>query len=148
MVDELVELMWALGEAPWRDLRTDIAAAGRVTAVTAHSMHLLDVHRGVAVRVPGPWANDLDGDIVERALLSVLVATPCGVLLHLDDVGRRCSTPLVLLLRGWLGAEAVTGQVAALHRRHAVTVPIAAGHPDERCGAVYCSARQGGQGCW
>lgn len=145
MVDDPVEVLWALDEAPWRDLRADIAAAGRVTAVTAHSVHLLDVSGGVAVRVPGPWANDLDGDIVERALLSVLVATPCGVLLLLDDVGRRCSTPLVLLLSGWLGAEAVTRQVAALHRRHAVTVPIAGGHPDEPCGALYCSAQQGGR---
>ena len=34
---------------------------------------------------------------------------------------------------------------AALHRRHAVTVPIAAGHPEEPCGAIYCSAQQGGR---
>ena len=40
MVDEPVEVLWALGEAPWRDLRPDIAAAGRVTAVSAHSVHL------------------------------------------------------------------------------------------------------------
>jgi hypothetical protein len=145
MLDEPVEVMWALGEAQWRDLRPDVAAAGRVTAVTAHSVHLLDVHRAVAVRVPGPWANDLDGSIVEHPLLSVSVATPCGLTLLLGDVGRRCSTPLVLLLGGWLGAEAVTCEVAALHRRHAVTVPIAAGHPDEPCGALYCSAQQGGR---
>ena len=144
-MDEPVQVLWALGEAQWTDLSPDIAAAGRVTAVTAHSVHLLDVDRGVAVRVPGPWGNDLDGTIVERPLLSVVVATPCGLLLLLGDVGRRCSTPLVLLLGGWLGVEAVTGQVAALHRRHAVTVPIAAGHPDEPCGALYCSAQRGGE---
>jgi hypothetical protein len=145
MVDEPVEVLWALGEAPWRDLRPDIAAAGRVTAVSAHSVHLLDVDRGVAVRVPGPWGNDLDaGAIVERPLLSVIVATPCGLLLLLDDVGRRCSTPLVLLFGGWLGAEAVTGQVAALLRRHGAAVPTAAGHPDVPCGAFYCVAREGG----
>lgn len=143
MVDELVEVLWALGEAQWRDLRTDIAAAGRVTAVTAHSVHLLDVRLGVAVRIPGPWANDLDGATVERPLLSVLVATPCGLLLLLDDVGRRCSTPLVLLLGGWLGVEVVTGPVAVLLRRHAISVPLAVGHPDEPCGAIYCSVQRG-----
>lgn len=143
MVDEPVEVIWALGEAQWRDLRPDVAAAGRVTAVTGHSVHLLDVDRGVAVRVPGPWATDPDGPIVERSLLSVVVATPCGVLLLLDDVVRWCSTPLVLLLGGWLDVETFTGQVAALHRRHAVTVPIATGHPDESCGAIYCSPQRG-----
>jgi hypothetical protein len=144
MVDEPVEALWALGEAQWRDLRPDIAAAGRVTAVTGHSVHLLDVELGVAVRVPGPWANDLDGGaVVERPLLSVMVATPCGLLLLLDDVGRRCSTPLVLLLAGWLRAEAVAGQVAALLGRHAAAVPVAAGHPAEPCGALYCSAHRG-----
>ena len=143
MVDEPVEVLWALGEAQWRDLRPDIAAAERVTAVTGHSVHRLDVGLGVAVRVPGPWANDLDGGaVVERPLLSVMVATPCGLMLLLDDVGRRCSTPLVLLLGGWLGVEAVTVQVAALLRRHAAAVPTAAGHPDVPCGAFYCVARE------
>lgn len=143
MVDESVEVLWALGEAPWRDLRADIAAAERVTAVTAHSVHLLDLHRGVAVRIPGPWANDLDGATAERPLLSVVVATPCGLMLLLGDVGRRCSTPLVLLLGGWLGTDAVTGQVAALHLRHTAAVALASGHPAEPCGALYCSAQRG-----
>ena len=143
MVDKPVEVLWALGEAQWRDLRPDIVAAARVTAVTAQSVHLLDVDLGVAARVPGPWANDLDGGaVVERPLLSVLVATPCGLVLHLRGVGRRCSTPLVLLLGGWVGPDAITGPLDALHLRHGPGPLTPPEHPGEPCGALYCSAHQ------
>lgn len=143
MVDEPVEVLWALGEAQWRDLRPDIVAAGRVTAVTAQSVHLLDVELGVAVRVPGPWANTLCGDATEWPLLSVPTATPCGLVLHLGEVGRRCSTPLVLLLGGWVGPDAVAGPLDALHRRVGPGPLTRPEHLGESCGALYCSAHQG-----
>jgi hypothetical protein len=144
MADGPVEVLWALGEAPWRDLRTDIAAAGRVTAVTAHSVHLLDVDLGVAARVPGPWANYLCGDVTEWSLRSVTVATPCGLVLHLAEVGRRCSTPLVLLLGGWVGTDEIAGPLDALHRRHGPGPVTRPEHPGESCGALYCSNSRGG----
>jgi hypothetical protein len=143
-----IDVVWARGETRWRDLKPDITQARQVTVITEQSVYLLDLERGVLVRLPGLWANSMGGDATEVPLMAVRVATSCGLVLSAGEAGPRYSTPLLMVLAGWCTTGAVTDAVAALHQRHGGGPVSPPAHDGPPCGALYCSAERGGPGCW
>lgn len=93
------ELIWRIDQ-PWRDLSDDIAAAGRVTVMTFHSLYLIDVTEGLALRRPGPVAEPGHSDDTPFDFADLTVATPCGLVFDSGSSGSWASVPLAFVATG------------------------------------------------
>lgn len=136
-------VIWQFGD-PWRHLRDEIISACTTTIVTAHlTIHLIDLAKCRTTRLPSGLGTFLAEDGTPRTLISIKVATPCGIVTLFDPIeSSQWSTPIALVVRG-IQLDWSETHLSRLREAAAELDPgPALDHPATHCGSALLQGPQ------
>lgn len=137
------DVLWRLGDQ-WRRLDDEIVAAEVVTVISCSgTARIIEADRGEFtrhLRVPPEGGDALHGDHVWRPMAAGAF-TPCGSTIVEPGGVTPMGTPLLAVITGshpnWMAYPGLRDLAEIVISRG--TYRYANGHPDEHCGALYCS---------